>query len=754
MIRPLPEMKQRCEQVAEALSAESSREHLFNVLSAYGLHAVEPQKPSQEEARATDEGDIRVGIWRLKIEDGEKWFVREKSEPPRLWADVERIHPKGTRKRVVLLGESAARGYFYDPRFSFAAALRASLEFAGVQDVEIIDLARTDTVLPRLTQLMRESLALEPDVLVVFAGNNWQLTLDPPNFSLKEFAAILTRGGGAPEIEAHCADILRGLANTFIKTAVEITTERRVPVLFALPEFNLGDWHNEKPNQTPFRSSEETTSWEAAHAAASQALEDGAINVAEEMARRMIDLDSGTTPAGYEFLAQCALRRSCLAEARRWLERAKDAGLFLPVARSPRCYGIVQETLRREAEPNGIALVDLPNVFTQYLSGEIPDRRLFLDYCHLSIDGMRVAAAAVIERLLPILGKATRPWTEMTEVKFDVSAQVLAEALFKASIHNAHWGQDSGTAKFQCQKALELHPEIADVMLRFVDASLRRAPSFICASSEKFARDASYQSAAALHLFNSLPPIKKNFNLILMHALISVLAPVSPTLNEIADRLLISEFCVGNGPCDLLQRAYSSTSLEDWDWLNSTIFYRARESQSNFKVICCRRLPLGLKLTGRAARFAAGGQTIVKVNGTVVGSFQLSSKWENFEIESPAYVLAEGLNTLSIQWPAQNFTREDRTRSIGLDLALGRIPTVPFVYAELSRFTAVARLEDGRSACEHPPVFWPDVERQLFGQESIENGSQLWHSFGSGEQERPAADMTKAAPEASFQRCL
>lgn len=738
MIRPSEKLKPLFEQAAEALIAESSRDRLPEILSAQGLHLAAgddaPPQPTEKQH------GVKVGIWRERIEGGEKWFVREPLEPLRLWADVERIPPKGPRTRVVVLGESAARGYFYDPHFSFAAALRAVLAFAGAEDVEIVDLARTDTVLPRLTELMLEAVSLEPDVLVVFAGNNWMLTHDPPNFSMDEIASILSQGGGVAEIRAHCEDILRGLARTFIKTAAGIAAERGIPTIFALPEFNLMDWHNEKSDQTPFRSSEETASWEAARKAANRALRQNEIDEAEKMASRMIALDNGTTPSGYEILAQCALRRSRLRDVRIWLELAKDAGLFLPVMRSPRCSSVVQDVVRREALANGISLVDLPNIFVEYLSGELPDRRLFLDYCHLSVDGLRVAAASVTERLLSMLGRATRPWSELSQVDFNVPPRVLAEALFQASIHNSHWGQGPEVVSFQCCEALRLDPSIGDTMLRFIDSSLRRAPSFICASMEEVARDAAYQGAAALHLFNSLPPLRKNLNMELVGAVVSALTPFMPGLRETADRLMMSEFCVGNAECDLLHRAYSSTSLEDWDWLNGTISYRARQPESIFKLICCSKFPVGLKLTLRSRHLAANEQMVLKVNGIVVESLSVAAQWQSYEIEIPAEVLTQGINSLSILWPPQYFSRQDRMRTIGRELELGRIPTVPFIYGELSQLRAAARFgQENSDGCGHTPVFWPEVAVHLAALADMYDVAAVGGSGVSGHRPNAAA---------------
>src|SRR5204862_313740 len=75
---------------------------------------------------------------------------------------------------LFLLGESVARGFFYDPIFNPAIALRAMFATAAPgRPIEVVDLARTDQLLAPLQRLVEAAVALEPDVMVVFAGNNW-----------------------------------------------------------------------------------------------------------------------------------------------------------------------------------------------------------------------------------------------------------------------------------------------------------------------------------------------------------------------------------------------------------------------------------------------------------------------------------------------------------------------------------------------------------------------------------------------------
>src|SRR5262245_8783950 len=130
--------------------------------------------------------DLRpIGPWKPTNLDGELAFVRDAPGPlGDDWAPVRVLRPKRTGafgtvpRRVCLLGESAAAGFFYAPHATPARALEAHLgAAAGEGQFEVIDLTRVSLEVEggpeSLTRIVLASLQLEPDLLVVFAGNNW-----------------------------------------------------------------------------------------------------------------------------------------------------------------------------------------------------------------------------------------------------------------------------------------------------------------------------------------------------------------------------------------------------------------------------------------------------------------------------------------------------------------------------------------------------------------------------------------------------
>src|SRR5215467_12454877 len=120
----------------------------------------QPQMNSSGALRGTNP-PRRIGIWERTQQDGEIWYVRTgQKESFGFWSNLERIGPRNGRKRILLLGESVARGICYDPFFTPAMALEGILGSILAEPVEVIDLARTDIGLYELQTLIENSLAL------------------------------------------------------------------------------------------------------------------------------------------------------------------------------------------------------------------------------------------------------------------------------------------------------------------------------------------------------------------------------------------------------------------------------------------------------------------------------------------------------------------------------------------------------------------------------------------------------------------
>ena len=279
-------------------------------------------------------GKIRVGIWESVVDVHGRSFVRvETGERWHFWANVQRIPSKGSRRRIVLVGESVARGMLYDPQFNPALALQGMMNAAcGASEVEVIDLARTGISQKPLLSLLNSALHLEPDALIVFAGNNWHPFTHATADECLEMAPVLRGASSWRAMRELGESTLIAKTKEILHSLGKIVRGRRILVVFVLPEFNLADWRTEC-DCPPMLNSDDTAAWLDARGEAEELLKGQQWEKAELLGQRLMELDEGTTPAGPNILAEVNRRRGDHKAARTFLEQARDASVCLPYPR-------------------------------------------------------------------------------------------------------------------------------------------------------------------------------------------------------------------------------------------------------------------------------------------------------------------------------------------------------------------------------------------------------------------------------------
>ena len=225
-----------------------------------------------------------VGIWEPRIVNGKASFVRrrEAMHEWNYWADVARFDAKSDKTRVLLIGESVARGYLYDPVFNPAMALEQILESQfGEGGVEVIDLARTNLGF-QILEVALNALQMEPDIAVIFAGNNWYI-LEPSPSGVAEIDEAIAKEGlaGAKRV------IDAQLAQTAKRVVHEICTayaNKGIPLIWIIPEFNLRDWRDPITN-APYLADGQNKRWLELMADAQSALRDREFETAALLAQ-------------------------------------------------------------------------------------------------------------------------------------------------------------------------------------------------------------------------------------------------------------------------------------------------------------------------------------------------------------------------------------------------------------------------------------------------------------------------------------
>jgi hypothetical protein len=638
----------------------------------------------------------RIGIWERERCGAEYRFVRpaEPCEQASLWANVGAIEPKGRRKRVVLIGESVARGFFFDPHFNPTIVLQHMLrEGSGDHDIEVVDLARTDLTMGRLLELAVESVQLTPDVVVVLAGNNWQPTIELPTGKFRELADRLRRGNWA-EVKSHLEGLLVERARATIHSLCGLAQANRFKLVFVLPEFNLVDWRTDAISP-PLLESTATADWHALRARAEDALAVGDAAEAEVMGHQLIAMDKGTTAVGFNLIAEGRLKAGDIAEARKYLEAARDSAICWPNGpESPRCFTVVQNVVRKEATKSPFFLVDLPRVIQSYLQGGLPDHRVFLDYCHFNIAGTHIAMAAVSQVVLAAVYKLRRSLGEVNAFKVAVDPRVEGEAHFLAAIHNANWGQRAQLVRMHCDKALELAPSLYGMLGLFLDTHIRRTPSSLCRAFDELC-EVGGTSAVSL-LFDSARPTAENFlNPTLIHAVTDALNAHQvhvPATQATTEELLCQEHGIDTREVNLLDTAYSADSyLMPLDQ-SARAFFRASGPISRFKVIWKGPEGAQVRLTCRTGWESSEQRVTVRVCGREVGDVPLSKTWRTSTFTIPSEALSSGINVLEIHWPAPRWDLTVWKDEVAGELEATKIAEICPVYGEIHLLlvTAVA----------------------------------------------------------------
>ena len=689
-------LKSFCRRVARAATSADGAEAI-RLLQLTGLmgYVDGVGRPPAPETGDDPETSGSVGIWERKEEGGEAYYARrlDMIEDWNYWANVGRIDASTDKVRVAYLGESVARGFLYDPQYTPAQVLERMLESRlGKGGVEVVDLARTNLGL-EVCELALQALQLEPDVAVIFAGNNWNF---PFPLNPEEMAPLdsVLREEGLAGAQRFIERRLAGTVESVLRDVSSRYRERGVPLVWMVPEFNLDDWRDPLSN-APQVGAEANRAWLDARRQAEEALAAGDVERAERQAERMVELDDSLTNTGLYILAECRRRRGDVEGQRRCLETARDALPWVPSrTTSPRTPAVARETVHRVAGELGDPVLDVPELFHDYLDGAIPGRRLFIDYCHLTSEGILVSMAAAAAALLGALGEAAPPWRELFDPELIPAPEVEAEASFLAAVHNAHWFQSYELVRHYCHRAVGYWPGIAEIMTRFIDIQSRSTPMLMCRAAQEISDLGSPLIQHYLLRYNN-----QQLDELLIDAVVDALATAGTDARPTVDCLRRHEHSIASGPTDLLAYYYNSSAQQPQEvrWAvprraklprPESDFYKAYWLESGFKFVGEAGLPALLELTCRLPPFSpAPGTVVLEVNGEEQGRLQAEHDWRTWEIPIAGDALVDGINDIRLRWPVPDFPGEEVLETVVEGLVSGIYPEFYSPFGEIHTFT-------------------------------------------------------------------
>ena len=592
-----------------------------------------------------------IGIWLPELLDGKQVFVRP--DPGRLgddWSPRKHLIPKTTPLplRVCLIGESTAAGFFYAPHVTPAKVLEDQLtEIKGARAYEVIDLTKVDMPadgsVHDLVRITVAALQLNPDVLVIFAGNNWLTQIKPYARSganhLRSFATAYQEAGVRGIME-QCERDNRSHFQGVVKNLSYIAATVPIPTILVIPEVNHADWMRGLP--VSWLSGERTPQWHSLYMKALDLKQssNASADLIASIAEQMIELDQGTCPVSYRLLAEARLAQGRTADARTLFMNEVDSAAWNPGA-LPGANSTVRELLRNGCGKEQLACVDLPKIFFER-SSKIPGRDLFLDYCHLNLEGIKVAMAAVASEVLRLTGAPevqAYEWHSLLRLLPEPRVHPAKDALakFLAALYTIHWERrfdgHSSMPEYWCDAAIQSWNGIQDTMFDYMATCIQ--PHVVCGLSQAeqhfFGRNNSLEDGS--HLLAGEGRRLQRFTLdpMAIQLICEVLERSGRPSRDTINNLLIEWHGVGNAPVDLVNPYYHWTTLDHLTGFQSDShtfsgygLYQAFWPRSNFCFVSDGSRDIRLDLT---ARFPAAvnqrresAEVSLSVNGQRVGS--------------------------------------------------------------------------------------------------------------------------------------
>jgi hypothetical protein len=579
-----------------------------------------------------------IGIWQLDATATPAWYQRHGVDERNQWsalAGFGAAKAPGSR-RIVLLGESVGRGFFYDPIFSPAIYLRELLASDGAAPVEVLDFCKTDLVMDELEQMLVAAAALQPDVIVVIAGNNWGVAIaDLDDAVVAETLAI----DGVTTLVELC-EALQQRAVARYAALLQQVQARGIATLQVVPDFNRLGW----TTPTALRIAPWLLDGNAQWFALRQQLEaERDVAKRAELANAMLQLDHGLSPVAHHVLAEVALTNDTAA-ATFHLDQARRGSVIHPMVWTPGCSAVTRAALLQELAAHGVATIDVRSLFAGCASDAV-----YLDYCHLTSRAIRTLMTEVARCV--VVGSAT-PSDVARADRYLPSLGAEGYASMLAAIHHAHWGQPTARVLALLRAALRVAPALQAVIADFVEFRAGPYPDETCAAYHRF-RAASPQVA---HQFLMLPGAKLVREYSLVGAMIQAIGEHDAAQAAALQGLFEAKMSV---PSATLQLHHPIHAVPSYAALEGNAadsmapaFLRCYNDVQEFE-FCARSgqftvLEVVARHHGAQAQV---GSASVLLDDVLLGTLALTARWQKHVVALGDTLATGGVHRLRLQWP-------------------------------------------------------------------------------------------------------
>jgi len=695
-------MKQLSDEIAAQVYRKEGADfaRLLTFANLVGRTSPAPKEP----ATAVEEAPGEIGIW--KLDDAAQAFHRDTgaSADWAYWAQRQSIPVRGERERVVFMGESVARGMFYDPGYTPAQVLEQVLAgHSGARAPEVIDLARTNASMATLRRTAQQAEQLQPQQAVIFAGNNWAGSRSYVGTAHAYALAASLRDGGIAGLRRQVERELTAEITALIDDIAALYARRQVPVCWVLPEFNLDDWRDPEIHAHWLGGEGANQTWLTRLAQAEERLAAGDFDAARQHAEAMLALDGGDCARTAHLLAECCRGLGMMEAQRQFLEMARDASIIdFNRSYSPRITALIRRTILEQARAHGHDVIDLQDVLGAATGTTIAGRELFLDYCHMTSKAIRLAMAAVARQLIERAQGGQVGIAELLAHAPWPSDGDEADAHLLAAIHNAHWGQAYEVVLHYCRRAAEKSPDILELMDIIVEIQNERLPTWMNARATELIENVSPQIKRYLFSMEF-----KCLDRLLIDAFIQCHADRGRDLAPRVSALRVAAHCVGAlGAVDLLDPYYHSTSFSNQQFIEGGVnqhndFFKGYAPVSDFCFISGEGGEHRVRITLKSADGSSDGHAELLLNGVACHRLALSGQWQTHQVVVPADLVKHGLNDISIAWPTPRLDGTDELSRIGHAIRRSAGTEIHPVFGHIYAFEARARAAAQRAGHVH-----------------------------------------------------
>ncbi len=365
-------------------------------------------------------------LFEEKIIDDQKFMVRTKFHP---YVSDDLMFPvnKGFKvKRIFCLGGSAAMGWPHDLSYSYPSYLQQKLNIMfPAESFEMINLGASTYGTHRIKALINEILTYEPDLILLYCGNNeflepklfkysplprpWNISslltlIDylrdkwssdkaiPFGNHRANFMLNIALGNSSPLAKGE--DQRKWVQKQFIDNMAEMVdkiTVKNVPVYILNVPVNTKDW---SPHLSVLTKHSRSPDWQMARRIGSNQRMHLALQEAVNSWKKCIVIDSQHAETLYD-IGSSYLLLGKIHEASFYLEQAVDRDAY-PF----RCLTVFNDQLQNLCIKKQIPLVDIVGKLKSHTATSILGDETLLDHVHPTAKANQRIADSVIEILL------------------------------------------------------------------------------------------------------------------------------------------------------------------------------------------------------------------------------------------------------------------------------------------------------------------------------------------------------------------